>query len=457
MVFRFFYSAIIAILLISAYTVAETIEPRVEVQEEVYSFVPANNEAGPMWCHGNTCIIRVGKEVFASGLETVQDVTPYNNCLPLLFRRTDSGWKQLYKGDRTREPNPLVCDVSGQLFLSINPTLAPPDKRTGPAEPQIIEFFGKQIEKKFSIIKPVWDGKPEFTQHSYRSFAADGVNGELILFQNTEYKDVDWTFRDGNGKWVKQGKLAWPWGDTYKKPQPIRICYPAVALKNRAVYFLGVSDIIEPNKAWRDYKKQITGKEWDYDFRRLFYAWSDDITTGKFHDWVEISSREKTCGWIFPQDLYVAPNGDVSIVWTERALDERLREKFYPGEKQSFTLEYAVIHDGKVTQRKKLVQGGEDLGGERPGDARFQITESGRLLVFYYVGGTTPDNKPLSENRLAEILPDGTIGKPITIKFEKPFSTFFSATTRAGCQPSNILDVYGQVDNTMRYARIRVE
>ena len=328
-----------------------------------------------------------GQEVFASGLETLTGAKPYNNCLPLLFQCTDSGWKLIYKGDRTREPSPLVCDASGQLFLSINPTLTPPDKEAGPAEPQIVEFSAKQVENKFSIMKPAWDGKPEFSEHSYRSYAGDGIISEQILFQNIGYKHAEWSFRDKTGKWSNQGKIFWPMGDTYEKPQPIRVCYPAVALKNRAVYFLGVSDIVEPNSAWRDYKKQITGKEWDYDFRRLFYAWSDDITAGKFHDWVEISSREKTCGWIFPQDLYVAPNGDVSILWTERALDERLREKFYPGEKQSFTLEYAVIHDGKVTQRKKIVQGGDDLGGERPGDARFQITESGRLLVFYYVSG----------------------------------------------------------------------
>ena len=56
----------------------------------------------------------------------------------------------------------------------------------------------------------------------------------------------------------------------YEEPEPIRVCYPNVMLKDRAVYFCGVSDIIEPKKEWRKFKRELTGKEWDYDFRRLF-------------------------------------------------------------------------------------------------------------------------------------------------------------------------------------------
>jgi len=49
------------------------IQPAVEVEEDVYSFLPANNGAGPMWCSGSTCLVRIGDDVFASGLETVKD------------------------------------------------------------------------------------------------------------------------------------------------------------------------------------------------------------------------------------------------------------------------------------------------------------------------------------------------------------------------------------------------
>src|SRR5438132_9136305 len=70
---------------------------------------------------------------------------------------------------------------------------------------------------------------------------------------------------DAAGKWSAQGKLAWPWGAEYDQPQPIRVCYPNVALRNRALYFCGVSDIVEPYQSWRQDKKQLTGREWDYD------------------------------------------------------------------------------------------------------------------------------------------------------------------------------------------------
>src|SRR5439155_16768503 len=168
-------------------------------------------------------------------------------------------------------------------------------------------------------ILPVWDGAPKFSEHSYRSFAADGPNRELILFQNIDYTHAEWAFRDQRGKWSAQGKLIWPWGAEYDQPQPIRVCYPNVALKNRAVHFCGVSDIVEPNQKWRAYKKELTGRDWDYDFRRLFYTWTPDITREKFRDWIEIASRDKTGGWISPGDLWVAPDGSAHLVWTERA------------------------------------------------------------------------------------------------------------------------------------------
>ncbi len=434
-----------------------TLKPVVEVEEDVYRYQPANNGAGPMWCHGNTCLVRVGEAVFASCIETIPGARPLNNCLPLLFIRSEKGWKQLYKGNgRTREPCPLTVNRKGSVFLSINPTLTKPDVRAGPAKPQLLEFDSRSPHKGFVIHEPRWEGKPPFTEHSYRSFVADGKRGELILFQNIGYKHAEWTFRGSSGKWSAQGKLVWPWGAEYDRPQHIRTCYPAVALKKRAVHFCGVSDIIEPYDAWRAYKKKLTGRAWDYDFRRLFYTWNEDITTRPFSDWVEVASRDKTCGWISPCDMYLAPRGDVFLLWTERALDERLRKRFFPAEKQRYSLQYAIIRNGTVKLRQAIVEGGEGLGGERPGYGRFQVTPEGGLFVFYYVGGSDKTGTSLSEHRLVEILPDGRLGTPLRVKLRNPIPTFFTATVRAGCRPSTILDVYGSVGTTMRYARIRL-
>src|SRR5439155_23728399 len=85
--------------------------PTVELEEDVYSYEPSNNGAGPMWCSGSTCLVRIGDDVFASGLETLKDCKPLNNCRWTLFKRESSGWKLLRAADtgRTRAPCPLAA------------------------------------------------------------------------------------------------------------------------------------------------------------------------------------------------------------------------------------------------------------------------------------------------------------------------------------------------------------
>ncbi len=429
----------------------------VEKEESVYTYEQADNGAGPMWCHGNTSIVRVNDDVFASGIELIPGAKPLNNCVPFLLQRTESGWKRIFQDrQRTREPCPMAMFHEGKIFLSTNPTLTPPDTYNGPSQPDILEFQAAAPSEAPRSVEPVWAGKPEFTEHSYRSFAADGQRGELILLQNIGYTHAEWSFRDSHAKWSAQGKLDWPWGAGYDQPQPIRVCYPTVALKDRRVFFCGVSDIIEPNTAWRDYKLKLTGRKWDYDFRRLFYTWSDDITTGKFHDWIEIASREKTAGNIRPCDLYIAPNDDIYVLWNERALDNRLRAKLFPQAKQRYALECAIMRDGKIFRRITLVEGGEGISGLQPGSGRFHLTEEGRLLVIYYQGGNESHGRPVSENRILELDREGNPGKPVTIPIKHPFTSFFTATVRAGCRPANSIDMYGSEGATMRYARIRL-
>lgn len=431
-----------------------SIHPVVEIEEEVYRYTPADNGAGPMWCRGNTCIVRQGNRVFASGLETIPGAKPLNNCLALLYMRDGRSWSQIYRGlGRTREPCPLALFSDQRILLSANPTLTPADTYNGPSEPRILVFSAVDPRQSPQTLVPQWEGSPRFTEHSYRSFAADGPNNELILFQNIGYGHAEWTFRNRHEQWSAQGRLEWPWGAEYDKPQPIRICYPTVALKDRAVYFCGVSDIVEPYQKWRDYKHQITGRKWDYDFRRLFYTWSSDITKGTFHNWIEISSRDQTAGWITPQDLHVLPNGDVMILWTERALDERLRKTFFPKEKQRHSLELAVFRQGSVQKRLTIIEGGEDLGPLRPGGARFHITEEERVFLFYYMSGS--DNTA-SGNFLREVCLEGRLGQAVPIRLNKPLSSFFTNTIRAGNQPSAILDLFGNSGNSMRYVRIKI-
>lgn len=433
-------------------------QARLEVEEEVYRYEPANNGASPMWCRGSTCIVRHGTEVIASGIETLPGVKPLHNVRWLLFQRGAKGWALQQKDEhgRTREPCPLGIFPDGRLLLSVNPTLTPPDTYSGPAQPQVLEISAKNPAQSGRVILPQWDSAPSFTEHSYRSFAVDGPRGEWILFQNIGYTHAHYTLCDAAGQWPARGRLDWPWGADYEKPQAIRICYPNVALRNRAVYFCGVSDIDEPNRAWRDFKFKQTGNKWDYDFRRLFFAWSPDIRTGKFEPWLEIASREKTGGWIMPDDLHVATDGAVHLLWSERALDGRLRAAFFPDEKQKFLLMHGIVRDGKVVHRRELAAGGEGPADERPGHGRFHVAADGRLFVFYHTTLKNADGAERRENRILELCEDGSASPSLTLAVEKPLANFFTATPRAGAEPSDILDVLGDDKGVMRYLRIRI-
>ncbi len=437
------------------------LQPVVESQEDVYDFQSADNGAGPTWCHGSTCLVRIRNDVFASGIEKLEHQKPLNNCRWMLFKRNQNRWELQCKDaeGRTREPSPIVGFQDGRLFLSVNPTLTKPGTYAGPARPQILQFNASDPKTPVQTILPKWNGTPQFTEHSYRSFAADGVNNELILFQNIGYTHSEWAFRDAHGKWTANGKLPWPWGDQYDKPQPIRVCYPTVMLQHRAVHFCGVSDIMEPYLKWREFKHKLTGRHWDYDFRRLFYTWSDDITTGKFHKWVEIASRDKTAGNIFPCDLWIGPDGRVHVLWTERALDVRLRKEFFPDARQSNALNYAILRDGKILSKRALVLA--DEGGARliASAARFQVAPGNRLLVFYYVSGTDSDGKTVSENRILELSKDGAPGESVRVPLERPFTSFFTATVRGGSPPSKTVELLGLrsgSQNTISYAKVRM-
>jgi hypothetical protein len=455
-----FAAAAAAALIAVAPRLSQAVQVVVEAETDVYRYTSADNGAGPMWCGGSTCLVRLGEDVFASGLETLADAKPLNNCRWLLFHRQAGAWR-LTASDprgRTREPCPLAAFDDGRFFLSTNPTLTEPGAYGGPAQPEILSFRASSPAAPEETLAPQWDGAPEFTEHSYRSFAADGPRRELILFQNIGYTHAEWAFRTADGSW-HAGRLAWPWGAEYDRPQPIRVCYPTVAVKDRAVFFCGVSDIHEPYEAWRAYKKELTGQEWDYDFRRLFFTWSDDITSGQFHDWVEVASRDKTAGWITPGDLWVAPDGRVHLLWLERAIDTRLRDKFFPDEKQSHALNYAIVRGGEVVLRRTLAVAEEDGSGDVPSAGRFHVTPGGRLLVVYFCSGSDRQGKHIAANRIVEIGADGSPGEPVAIPLERPLSSYFTATVRAGSAPSAVIDLLGTPHGdagVIRYACVRV-
>jgi hypothetical protein len=439
------------------------LQAAVEAEEDVYSYLPADNGAGPLWCFGGTTLARLGDQIFTTGLETLPEIKPLNNCRWTLWRRRDQGpgWEQVYTDTPalTREPAPVVCLGDNRLFVSANPALSPQPGYGVPAEPQVLEFSAAAAQFSPKLERPAWTGQPKFCEHSYRSFAADSRNGEILLLQNSGYEEAYLSFRDRAGAWSAGGRLTWPWGADYAVPQPIRLCYPNVALLNRAVHFFGVSDIVEPNPAFKEFKFKLTGREWDFDFRRLFYSWTPDVTRQPFRDWIEIASREQTCGWLTQCDLRAEADGLVHLLWVDKSCDPRLREKFFPDARLTISLEYAAVREGRIVRRATLACHHENTESPTPVFARFHAAGDGRLLAVA-VFQAPQGGKERVENRVVEIGPDGAAGETAILDLKHPFTgMFFTATPRAGNRPSPILDLLGQGadrGNTIQYARIRM-
>ena len=427
----------------------------VEVEEDIYTYVQAENGAGPLWCHGSTVVARWREKVYVVVLETLPEQKPLNNTRWVLYCRDENGWQKVHSDEsgRTREPSPLVLLDDGQLLVSANPTLTEEGAYSGPAEPQVFRFDAEQTAAKPNVELPVWQGEPAFSEHSYRTFVADGKAGQVLYMQNVGYDAAHLSLRDREGQWRSIGQITWPRGDEYEKPQPLRLCYPNVALHNGEAHFLGVGDIVEPVAAWQEEKFKQSGREWDYVFRRLFYAYSPNIESESFGTWVELANLDATAGAIRNGDIHVDDDGRVHVLWSQTNADHRLRARFFPDVEIEHALYYAIIKKGVVERKVLLAQA--DHGADMvPALARFHQTPAGKLLVLAAFSGAGGH-----ELRLAEV-GKGEIAWQ-TVPFKQPFAgTFLTATSRAGSAPSAFIDLVGFAPGqgtTLSYARIKVE
>lgn len=482
----------------------------VTMEETLYTSRYSNNGSSPMWCFGNTCVARVGDEVFVSGYERAPGAKPMNDCRWFLMRRSAAGWERVWTDEkgRTREPSPLACFPDGRLFVSANPTLLPAGATGGgPSRPELVEFAAADAKASPRVHAPGWQGQPAFNQHSYRSTAADGSNGEIILFQNADYACSEWALRKADGAWLG-GKLNWPlhektdlapFGATHA-----RVNYPVVVLRDRAVHFCGVSAYDNWNrvKSVADLglgkdpnakgESGMAGRQRGNRMRRVLYSWTPKIGEKPFAEWLEIDNTFDDGGWLFVGDMHVDSTGTVHLLWFRSPMLPTLRDTLYKDIRRVYSLRYATLKDGKILSRRTLLEAGEgadpaiptDLdqvgrpyvldNGERIlGDTistpRFHVTPDGRKFVVYYVSGKRPDGTEISENRIMELAPDGTPSKPITLPLKHPLVQFFTATPRAGNAPSWTLDLLGvprggwkpheganyqEWDGEMRYARI---
>ncbi|MCH2660385.1 hypothetical protein MK163_08080 [bacterium] len=423
----------------------------VQIEEEIQTFAPADNGAGPLWCHGSTIVARRGDAVYVAALETLPDQVPLNNCRFLLYRRNDDGWALVYRDTtgRTREPSPVVL-LGGQLLVSANPTHAAPGEYGGAAAPAVFRFDTADPEVDPVREKPVWRDEPPFSEHSYRTVVADGH--EVLYLQNTGYEKAHASFRDEAGNWRDLPPLVWPQDDT--SDQPLRLCYPNVVLHNRSAHFLGVGDIVEPVAAWKDAKREITGRKWDYVFRRLFYAHTPDIANEPFGKWIELADLDQTAGHIANGDLHLDANGIVHALWTQTSVDHRLRDRFFPGEQIIRSLEYLTLKEGQIQAQRTLVRHVEDADGPVPHLARFHVLADGTLLILGQFTGVDSG----TTYRIAEINDDHP--EWIDIPFKHPMSgIFLTNTIRNGSSPSSYIDIVGMSPtkpHTLGYARVEI-
>lgn len=437
----------------------------VSVREStVYTTTDARNGAGPLWNFSSTNIARTGDTVWVSGLRTVPGLPPLNNTECTLWKQTGAAaWTQVATlPGLTREPCPIGVLNGQRLVISTNPTLNPPGKPGGgPARPGLWEYDPTHPDQPPVITEPRWRaGAPvdKFAEHSYRSLAVDGARGEIFLMQNIGYTHAEWTFRDSRGEWSSQGKLDWPVKRIGGKDVQLRVCYTVALVHDRAVYLLGVSDVVEPNAEWRDYKRKLTGKEWDYVFRNLYYTWTPDITSVPFQPWLEVASREETAGRIVPGDLWLAPDGTVHAVWEETAIDDRLRAAYFPNKSQQRSILHALIVNGEVV-------GPSELSVKSPGSRevahwpRIHVAQDGGLLVLVYVDGVESNGAKVSKNMIIK-LKNGHQIKAVDIPADHPSNQYVTTTPRAGGSSGNTLDVLGFMPENLqilRYIEVNIQ
>ena len=251
-------------------------EPITEVEEVVATCKPPGNGAGPLWCYGAPLVVRQGDRVFASLMETGVGVPPPCNTRWRLYRRDAGGWQDVrHAADfREREPCPLASPGPGRLLLSVNPSTEPPGTQYGRCDPHLLRL--RRPAPRSAADRPpsrvVGDAplRGPFLPGARRRCLARGR-------ARPEHRRRDAAPSIGP---TAPARVSLPRSGTIRFP--IRACYPQVAIRDRSAHVLAIGDIVEPNEAWRAYKKKTTGSEWDYVFRRLFYARSPDLSAGRF-------------------------------------------------------------------------------------------------------------------------------------------------------------------------------
>ena len=411
------------------------------VQEDVYSIVPPDNGSGPLWSYGNTQIVRTADRVLISQMETGEGVPPLCNTRWKLLERTPGGWGVVAAADeyRQREPCPLAV-LGDVVYLNVNDSTEPPGTRYGPCEPALLRFDPVDLKSPQRIV-PDWGARPHFTDHSYRGFAADRDQKRLLMLNiDARTSQQHWCYITADGSALQHGAITFP----------IRASYPQAALRGSGAHVLAIGDIVEPVEEWRQYKFEQTGRQWDYVFRILYYAWTPDIMSQAFAEPIEIANVDKTAGAISNQDMWVSPQNVAYLLYTERAVQSPLmRDRFFPDLSVRNSLNLAIVSNGQISGRHVLLEGDDAY---EPAHARFHETPDGRVFAVVYLTGARHGNY------LVQVYPELEQGDWTLLPVDAPFTSYCLATVRAGCAPSYTIDMHGYAGqgNVLSYAAIEI-
>ncbi len=413
---------------------------KVEVEEiacDLPAYEVTNNGSGMFWSSGSAQMVRIGDRLFVSAFEAVPGLAPLNNARWALYERGPEGWKfcQRDEKDRTREPCSLATSYDGRLVMSVNPTLAPPvpapgKTAGGPARPELLEFDSAHPEQEPRHLVPKWEENPPFTEHSYRAFWPKGEDPKYSVWQG-EYTAVN---------------------------------YANVVLSDCQVHYIGQSPIniwnrIDPAKT------ETWGRSnWGWRMRKLHYAWTPDIRSKPFSEWIVVDDTMDDGGTVGMGDSWLAPDGRLHLVWQKEPIHPKLRDTYFPDIKRDWRMCYGVLKDGKVIEKRVLLAGGETTGPLRPtgyiGHPRFHITPDHTMYVLCNLVGTSAETKSQTGTYALRIGPEGAVSTPVRIPLSRPItSTLFTATPRAGNRLTESADllIADTVDGkpVARYARIR--
>ncbi|HPO15972.1 MAG TPA: hypothetical protein PLI09_21220 [Candidatus Hydrogenedentes bacterium] len=412
----------------------------VRAEEPVYSFVSPDNGSGPLWSYGCTPIARLGDEVYVSQMETGEGIPPLCNTRWRLLHREQGQWRMIAEADafRQREPCPLARLSDAQLVMNVNDSTQPQGTKYGVCDPHLIKFVFPDGSHERSELRPVWTDQPYYTDHSYRGFAADTGRHQLLMLNIDAKTSIQHAcLLSSDGETLATGSIKFP----------IRACYPQVQLSKGAAYVLAIGDIVEPVKAWREYKFEQTQRSWDYVFRILYFTGTPNLFKQNFAEPMEIANVDATGGYISNKDLWVSPRGEAYILYTEcEVASALLRDKFFPGKSIINSLNLAVVKQGKIVERRRLISGTEKSA---PGEARFHLTPDGTLWAVIFMSGETGGNS------LLRINPPDPENRLIPIPLKTPMSGYCLASVRAGNIPSYTIDMLGCLSgNVMAYAEI---